>query len=156
MSRTKQVRFYLLFNFHLMFTNKSLGSLWCACCQEKFVTNIYPTSLLRLGFTLCVWPSLGDHWGCFASVRTYWPDHSCPNENFTFNQNYSVRHILNSMHEGDGFSAKPLRKSQCHCQNDQSSHGPASQFWVWESTLSVGLSWLRVFLWCGSAHLQWL
>ena len=26
-NRTKQVRFYLLFNFHLQFTNKSVGSL---------------------------------------------------------------------------------------------------------------------------------
>ena len=27
-NRTKQVRFYLLFNFHLQFTNKSVGPLW--------------------------------------------------------------------------------------------------------------------------------
>ena len=115
--RTKQVRFYLLYNFHLQFTNKSLGSLWFACCQEEFITSSYPTSLLRLGCTLCVWPSLGDHWGHFALfVRTYRPDHFCPNENFTFNQNYSVRLILNSMHEGSGFLAKTLGKSLFHCQ----------------------------------------
>ena len=134
-----------------------MGSLWFACCQERFISNSYPASLLRLGFTLCLWPSLGDHWGRFALfVRTYPPDHSCPNENFTFNQNYSVRHILNSMHKGDGFSAKTLGKSLFHCQNYQYSHSPASQFWLWESAPSVGLSWLRVFLWRESAHLQWL
>ena len=116
-----------------------MGSLWFACCQEEFITSSYPTSLLRLGCTLCVWPSLGDHWGHFALfVRTYWPDHFCPNENFTFNQNYnSVRLILNSMLEGNGFLAKTLGKSLFHCQNDQSGHGPASQFWLWESALSA-------------------
>ena len=70
--------------------------------------------------------------------------------------NYSVSHFLNSMHEGACFSAKTLGKTLFLCQNDQSGHGPAGQFWLLESTLSVGLSWLRVFLWWGCGHLWWL
>ena len=34
--KIKQVRFYLLFNFHLQFTNKSVGSLWF---EQKRVHN---------------------------------------------------------------------------------------------------------------------
>ena len=41
------------------------------------------------------------------------------------------------MHKGDGFSAKTLGKKLFHCQNDCSSHGPAGQFRLLESTLSV-------------------
>ena len=34
--KIKQIRFYLLFNFHLQFTNKSVGSLWF---EQKRVHN---------------------------------------------------------------------------------------------------------------------
>ena len=50
------------------------------------------------------------------------------------------------MHEGDGFSAKTLGKTLFLRQNAQCSHDLAGQFWLLESALSVGLSWLRVFL----------
>ena len=45
------------------------------------------------------------------------------------------------------FQQKLFVKVLFHCQNDQSGQGLASQFWLLESALSVGLSWLRVFLW---------
>ena len=41
------------------------------------------------------------------------------------------------MYKGDGFSAKNLGKKLFHCQNDCSSDGPAGQFRLLESTLSV-------------------
>ena len=64
--------------------------------------------------------------GCFLFLRADRPDHSHHNENFTFNLNYSqIYQILNSMHEGDGFSAKTLGKSLFNLQNDWSGHGLA-------------------------------
>ena len=55
----------------------------------------------------------------------------------TFNQNHSVRHILNSVHRGV-FSANNflVNKGLFHCQNDQSNHSPAGR--LLESTLNVG------------------
>ena len=40
------------------------------------------------------------------------------------------------MHEGDGFSAKIVRKSRFHLLTDWSGNGPAGQFWQMESALS--------------------
>ena len=39
-----------------------------------------------------------------------------------------ISQILNIMHKGDGFSAKPLGKRLFHCQNAWSCLGPASHF----------------------------
>ena len=44
------------------------------------------------------------------------------------------------MHKGDGFSANPLGKRLFHCQNAWSGHGPAGQFWLVESVLSIKLN----------------
>ena len=45
--------------------------------------------------------------------------------------------IINSMHEGDGFSAKkPFGKSRFYLLTDWSSNGPAGQYWKMESALS--------------------
>ena len=41
------------------------------------------------------------------------------------------------MHKRDGFSAKTLKKSLFHCQNDWSSHNPAGQFWLLQRALSL-------------------
>ena len=57
--------------------------------------------------------------------------HSRHNENLTFNQNYPSRSgikTLNSMHEGNRFSAKTFGKSPFYSQNDWSGHCPAGQF----------------------------
>ena len=51
---------------------------------------------------------IGNYLRRFTVVRTDQPDHSRPNENFTFNQNYPAR---NGVHEGERFSAKTLGKS---------------------------------------------
>ena len=44
------------------------------------------------------------------------------------------------------FQQKLFLKVLFHCQSDQSGQGSARQFSLLESALSVGLSWLRVFL----------
>ena len=41
------------------------------------------------------------------------------------------------MNEGNGFSAKTLRKSLFYCQNDSFNHGLTGQFWLLESALSL-------------------
>ena len=41
------------------------------------------------------------------------------------------------MNEGDDFSAKTLGKIILHCQNDWSGHGPAGQFRLLDSALSL-------------------
>ena len=81
------------------------------CMLSLFITNSYPTSLQRLVVTLYRSPAREITEGPFLFVRTDRSDHSHPNENFTFIQNYSVRHILNSMQEGNGFQLKLLVKA---------------------------------------------
>ena len=80
--------------------------------------------------------------GLFPFVRTDRPDHSRRNDNFRFNQNSTVRsrsgqigQTLNSMREGERFSAKTLRTSLFHFQTDWSGNAPAGQFWKMESDL---------------------
>ena len=51
----------------------------------------------------------------FLFVRTERPDYT------------TGMSILNSIHEGDSFSAENLWKRVFHCQYDWSSHGPAGQ-----------------------------
>ena len=69
-----------------------------------------------------------------------WPDPCRRNENFIFNQNYTAKtsQILNSMQEGDSFSAKPLEKvAWFHCQIKRFGNGLTGQFWQMESALSL-------------------
>ena len=89
---------------------------------------------------------------CQLFVRTQWPPRPFGrrNENFSFNQNYLSRSgnkILNSMHEGNRFSAKTFGKSPFHSQNDWSGHCPAGQFWLLESALSFYNGYFRDSLW---------
>ena len=63
-------------------------------------------------------------WG--ASLRNCINCVHCDDHFFiSFRQFTYDRHILNSMHEGDGFLAKTHGKTLFLCQNDQSGHGPA-------------------------------
>ena len=76
--------------------------------------------------------------------------HSRRNENFTFNQNYPSRSgnkILNSMLDGNRFSAKTFGKSPFYSQNDWSGHCPAGQFWLLESALSFYNGYFRDSFW---------
>ena len=73
--------------------------------------------------------------------------HSRHNENFTFNQNYPSRSgikTLNSMQEGNRFSAKTFGKSPFYGQNDWSSHCPAGQFRLLESALNFIMAILEI------------
>ena len=74
---------------------------------------------------------------CFPFVRADWPDHFNHNENFTFNQNYPVRSVRSQIAyiKEMVFQQKLLEKSMFHCQNDLSSYGTASQFWLLEGVL---------------------
>ena len=68
---------------------------------------------VMLFVTLNYYPELRQrNLGHFPFVRTDRPDHSCRNENFTFNMPSSkISQILNSMHEGDGFYYKILEEA---------------------------------------------
>ena len=76
----------------------------------------------------------------FQIVRTDQPGHSCRKENFTLNQNYPARSVRSwtlSTKKMD-FQQKPFGKRLLHSgQNDWSSQGLASQFWLLESALSM-------------------
>ena len=51
--------------------------------------------------------------------------------------NHQISQIQNIIYRGDGFLAKPLGKSLFHCQKVWSGHGPAGQFRLLVSALSL-------------------
>ena len=57
-----------------------------------------------------------------------------------------ISQILNSMHEGNSFSSKPLGKSLFNFQNNRSSLGPTSQFRLLESGLKVTCPGKKIYL----------
>ena len=64
-----------------------------------------------------------------------------------------ISQILNTILEGDGFSAETLGRSLLNCQNDCSSHGLAGQFWQMESALVSRNPMLDNLHFTGSQHL---
>ena len=116
---------FFVFKFRLMHVHMYANSLenitWSELKNNTRWKDGFQSSFLNIYF--CLWAlSICQNWAVspFPSKLTI-----------------QISQILNIMHRGDSFSAKPLGQSLFYCQNVWSDHGPAGQFWLWKAP-SVG------------------